>query len=150
MNYKYIPTLGLVWLLLTCVAHVAKYQRELVVINTPVMREATMIDTNSVVYHHKGNVTIEPRGLFRDKETGLTFYDPINDSLYRQFEKGDNKPIGVKWKYTDAKRGGPDKERKETVTYKLLGSVVLTIILTVLVVSTIISVRSEEKSEEYP
>lgn len=65
-----------------------------------VMRYARMIDTGAThsqvkVYHHYNTY-----GVFVDRETGKRFTDHIGDSLYRQFERGGNKPIEVSWPYS--------------------------------------------------
>ena len=64
------------------------------------VRYATMIDTYSNAGHTKSGYYYNTNGLFRDKLTGKVFGDSINDSLYRQFEKGGNKGIEVSWPYS--------------------------------------------------
>lgn len=72
--------------------------------NENVLRYARMIDTSADHYRHKGNEYFNTYGYFVDRETGLHFTDDINDSLYRQFERGGNKGIEVSWHYSVDKR----------------------------------------------
>lgn len=144
----YYPLLSL-WVFLCALMYADKIQTEFSVINTPVMREATMIDTHSTVYHSRSITTVEAFGLFVDKETGLKFYDNIGDSLYRQFERDGNKPIEVKWRYTDAKRGGESKGRLTTLTIlSFITWLVLLVTFICLVCTTIDALRGA-KSEEH-
>jgi hypothetical protein len=82
-----------------------------------VMRSARMIDTNAIHTQHKSNHYYNTNGYFVDHETGLRFSDRIGDGLYRQFERGGNKPIEVTWPYSIDQR----EQSSWGVMFKLFG-----------------------------
>lgn len=56
-------------------------------------RKVMLVDTSSTSLTSKSNVEVDTIGFFVDEATGKRFRQPIQDKLYREFEKGENQPI---------------------------------------------------------
>lgn len=52
-----------------------------------------LVDTSTTSLTSKSDVEVNTIGFFVDEATGNRFRHPIQDKLYREFEKGENKPI---------------------------------------------------------
>lgn len=102
-----------------------------------VTRYALMIDTSAEHGQVKGHHYYNTYGYFVDRETGLRFTDSINDSLYRQFEKGGNVGIEVSWAYSVDKREQTSKGTLYTVL-SFIGWIILLFCTVLLVCTTVV------------
>lgn len=56
-------------------------------------RKVMLVDTSATSLTSKSDVEVNTIGFFVDEATGNRFRQPIQDKLYREFEKGENQPI---------------------------------------------------------